>query len=372
MRVLSLDVAIKNLAYCIMEKKDDDDNFEILKWGIIDLVDDRQKCIFVGRGDKLCQKDAKHEIYHKDDEKIFSSDENTRMCVCQTHKDKSIPKIIKLLKLNKDCKCLICKEPSMYTLNTNINMCWCDKHYSKNGVAFEKRIACKKISGTNCNKKPIQILAEKLFEKLDSDKDFLNVDEVLIENQPHHINPTVKTVSSMLFSYFIMRSVTDKDRTKSTITDVKFFSPSNKLKVNKEMTDKLLNNKKKEKADLKEKDGKNIKGGKEVYDLTKNLGKVYCSSLIADKDKKILDSHKKKDDLCDSFLMLFQYLFSPIPKIYADKLKKAGEDYEKELADKKANKGKPKKIMKERKTRARVKTTETDRWLDEVAVERKS
>jgi hypothetical protein len=171
-----------------------------------------------------------------------------------------------------------------------------------------------------------------------------------------------------------MRSVTDRDKTKSTITDVKFFSPSNKLKVNKEMTDKLLNNKKKEKADLKEKDdkeGKNVKSGKEVYDLTKNLGKVYCSSLIADKDKKILDSHKKKDDLCDSFLMLFQYLFSPIPKIYADKLKKAGEDYEKELIDKKVNKDKPKETKKTKKVR-KTKSTDTDRWLDEVAVERKS
>ncbi|ATZ80440.1 hypothetical protein BMW23_0386 [Bodo saltans virus] len=367
MRVLSLDVAIKNLAYCVMEKKGDE--FEILKWGIIDLVDDRQKCVFLGRGDKLCQKDAKYDIYHKDNDDIFCS-ESKNLCVCQTHKDKSVPKIIELSKPSNDCKCVICGDASLYTLNTNIALCWCDKHYKKNGLSYYKKIVCKKITGTNCNKKPIQILAERLFEKLDSEKDFLNVDEVLIENQPHHINPTVKTVSSMLFSYFIMRSVTDKNNTKSTITDVKFFSPSNKLKVNKATTDKLLNDKRKEASEKNKTDDTTEKvknSSKDVYDLTKNLGKVYCSALINDKDKKILDSHKKKDDLCDSFLMLFQYMFSPIPKIYADKLKKAGDDYEKELADKKENKNKP-KIAKGKK---KSKETDTDRWLDEVAIERK-
>jgi hypothetical protein len=52
-------------------------------------------------------------------------------------------------------------------------------------------------------------------------------------------------------------------------------------------------------------------------------------------------------------------------------LKKAGEDYEKELIDKKVNKDKPKETKKTKKVR-KTKSTDTDRWLDEVAVERKS
>ena len=43
-KVLSFDVGIKNLAYCLIEKTDED--FKILKWGIINLVDDRQLCTY--------------------------------------------------------------------------------------------------------------------------------------------------------------------------------------------------------------------------------------------------------------------------------------------------------------------------------------
>jgi hypothetical protein len=51
----------------------------------------------------------------------------------------------------------------------------------------------KKITGQNCSQQPIQELAQKLFTKLDNDKDFLMVDEVLIENQPSLKNPNMKT-----------------------------------------------------------------------------------------------------------------------------------------------------------------------------------
>ena len=44
MRVCSWDVGIKNLAYCVLEKVSDNE-FSIIKWGIINIIeDDQHKC----------------------------------------------------------------------------------------------------------------------------------------------------------------------------------------------------------------------------------------------------------------------------------------------------------------------------------------
>ena len=139
----------------------------------------------------------------------------------------------------------------------------------------------------------------------------MNVDEVLIENQPSLRNPTMKTISSLLYSYFVMRGIIDKDTTKSKLNLIKFVSPSNKLKIDKDTTNTIIGD-----------DEKKDDNSKKVYKLTKNLGVKYCTALINDEDKKTLDKYKKKDDMCDSFLQGFQYLFAPVPQKYMDLLKK--------------------------------------------------
>lgn len=331
-KILSFDVGIKNLAYCLIEKNEN--NFSIHKWGIINLVDDRQKCMYALRGGKICDKEAKISIQHKDKLDIFG--EESMFCTCTAHKDKSTPVIaaakhtikITTKKSNKKTdvceeksKCILCGDDAEYELSTNKNYAWCENHYQKNGKAFEKKITCKKITITNCNKQPIQDLTEKLFEKLDKEPLFLLVNDVLIENQPALRNPTMKTISSILFSYFVMRGITDKNATKSNIDLVKFVSPSNKLKIDKEQTDETID----KESIIKNKKKISVKEQKTIYNLTKNLGIKYCIALIDEKDKKTLDSHKKKDDLCDSFLQGFQYLFSPVPEIHTLKLKKVDE-----------------------------------------------
>lgn len=321
-RVLSFDVGILNLAYCLLER--DGENFSIQKWGIINLVDDRQKCNFTLRGGGQCEKNAKFNIYHKEDLVIFGDNANT--CACATHKTKSIPVIVPIAPPKKKkgetiskLKCMLCDKDGEYELNTNSKYCWCDAHYQKNGKAFEKKIVCRKITVQNCNKQPIQELTEKLVQRLDKEQ-FVSVDEVLIENQPSLKNPTMKTIASILYTYFVIRGITDKERTKSTINLVKFVSASNKLKVDKEKTAEII---------IKDGKEKTVKEQRKIYDLTKNLGKKYCTALIEEKDKKTLNGYKKIDDLCDSFLQGFQYLFPKIPDVYMEKLRKVGETVEK-------------------------------------------
>lgn len=331
--ILSWDVGIKNLAYCLI-RKNDNENFEILKWGVINLItDDQQKCEFELRTGGICQEIAKYCVYHKDKEPLFNNSTGT-LFACSRHKEKSIP-IVKNIKdennkkkkivkkqIEDESKCQLlcsynCSNNVTHVLGNDIK-CWCDVHYEKKGESFLKKIHAKKVSVTSCSKQPIQSLAEKLFSILDKEFDgFINASEVLIENQPTLKNPKMKTLSAILYSYFVLRGISDKEKTGSKITEVRFVSPSNKLKVNSNVTDSLLN---------KEKSKMTSDVGKNVYKLTKTLGIKYCKALISESDNKIIDQVKKKDDMCDAFLQGFQYLFSPVPKVFFDKLQKIGFD----------------------------------------------
>ena len=64
-----------------------------------------------------------------------------------------------------------------------------------------------------------------LIKCLDARKDILlqNVDMVLIENQPTFKNPTMKSVSDTIYTWFMIRGIIDKDINNSIITDVKFI-----------------------------------------------------------------------------------------------------------------------------------------------------
>lgn len=296
MKVLSFDVGIANLAYCVLEKLEDE--FKILKWGVINLVDDRQKCDFQ-MTNKKCDNNAQFVIYDKDK----SKDElDKSIYTCSRHKIKLMPSLEKIVQKKKIVKyiCNYCDNDAYYTCN-KLNINFCDEHLTK-WKKIIKFIGCKKYITVSCGRQSQQTLSEKLFSRLDSLKEyFLNVDEVLIENQPSMRNPVMKTISVFLYSYFIIRGTIDNN----LISYVKFISPSNKLKIDIENTNEILG------------------GGKtkeKVYKLTKQLGIKYCRALISSKDDKIIEEVKKKDDMADAFLQAFQYLFRPIPKKYLDKI----------------------------------------------------
>jgi len=318
-RILSFDVGIKNLAYCIIEKNIPEDSFKILLWGVINLleIENDKKCMYNLKGGKLCSNPANYNLSSKDKEFIFLNENNNYLC-CKTHKEKCVPQIVKYddLKSTKNLVetiCLYCDEHADYFINTNDYCGFCENHFlikcSKNNK-FDKNISAKKLAVMNCDDFPLLDLSKILFEKLASFDEFLNVDEVLIENQPGRLNGRVKvgnkikTIASFIFSYFVLKG----------ISEVKFISASNKLKIDKKKTDAII---KKEEDIILD----NPKDIKKNYDLTKNLGKEYCKALITDEDMEILNKYKKKDDMCDAFLQGFQYLFNPVPEKYLEMIK---------------------------------------------------
>jgi len=336
--VLSFDVGIVNLAYCIIEKSSDSE-FKISKWDIINIDDDKIKCSHETKKSH-CKKNAKYQHHDK--------------YMCSTHYNELNKKITKDISENITTtqefdipqKCKHCKTLGAYKVNKHviedyINCFLCEKHFQKSKKDYLTQNLPKKIKSQNSNYQGINNLSINLFKKLDELKtEFLKVDEVLIENQPSLLNPTMKTISSMLYSYFSIRGIMDKEDTKSNITKVYFISPQNKLKINKDTTNNELS-----------KD--EIKTKRDEYIITKDLGKKYCRGLIeCNKDYlNILDKHSKKDDLCDSFLQGFYYLFYKNNEdSFDDKFKKILDNVSKDI-DKINLEKEKKKIIKEIKAK---------------------
>jgi hypothetical protein len=144
---------------------------------------------------------------------------------------------------------------------------------------MKKNNSLKKIKKIKCNALDIQILGENMYKKLDKIKELTTVTDVYIENQPSLKNPTMKTVSSLLFGYFVARGIIDKDKTKSDIKLIKFISPSNKIKVDSDKVNKLLG--------LINKDGKVFKTVEIIVDSLIN-DKIFSIDLSQISKEKLV------------------------------------------------------------------------------------
>jgi hypothetical protein len=173
---------------------------------------------------------------------------------------------------------------------------YCTAHLKTHIANITKERTLKKVSAINANRISTQTLAIKLYELLDTMPELLNVREVLIENQPSMKNPTMKTISSIIFSYFILKGMVQTKK----IQNVKLICPSNKLKVGTDANDKLKS--------IKKEEGGN---DRKVYQMTKKIGIMFCKELIKDDPihLEMINRQKKQDDLCDSFLQAYYYMF---------------------------------------------------------------
>uniref|UniRef100_A0A6C0IY50 Mitochondrial resolvase Ydc2 catalytic domain-containing protein n=1 Tax=viral metagenome TaxID=1070528 RepID=A0A6C0IY50_9ZZZZ len=235
-KILSIDVGIKNLAYCILEKKDD--KFNICNWDIVNILDEKLE---------------------------------------------NQPKCQNILK-NK-----ICSKIASYSLNTEPLVYYCDKKTCEKNINQKypkcKSKKLKKITSKNTS---ILELGSILLRKLDKKKEvLLDVDEVVIENQPVLKNPTMKSIQIILYTYFIEHGYNIDGRIKNIV----LFSARNKLKLY---------------------DGPKVECQKKNdYDKRKFLSVEYTKYYIKDdlKNNNFFLKHKKKDDLADSFIQGYYYLF---------------------------------------------------------------
>jgi len=263
MKILSIDVGIKNLAFCLFEKSPTAEQFKITKWDTVNISEkETLKCDFLDKNE-MCCKPAK---FKKNDK-----------CFCLKHSKKqnfSIPTSEQKSNfINKQ------KIQKLYEI--------ADSH----GIKYENKV--KKADLINLIKEHIENNYFKSIEtpnaadvnlfdigtniKHHFDNLFSNencIDYVIIENQISPIATRMKTIQGMIVQYFVMCNL--------KINHIEFISSANKLKD----------------VDAKE---------KTKYSDRKKMGIAKCLETITtdfrfNEQLSYFNSHKKKDDLSDSFL----------------------------------------------------------------------
>lgn len=276
--ICAFDIGIKNLSYCILSKNNNEN--KIINWELIDLRDEHPTCIGKLKGGKQCSKPAK--LCHQHNPTIF---------YCDKHCKQYDPKQITISHCDKNKPCEFVKDDNKCTKTGNNivdSKIYCDKHLKNITSSYEKsnKLCNMKIIG--CMKEPLYDIGTNMYNALDKRPEIMNVDKIVIENQPSLTNPTMKSISILLLSYFIMKKH----------PKVEFIAPSGKLKINEILTKSILS--------------KCTKSNK--YKITKELGVKYCDELLdrfsdSNNWKSLITNSKKKDDLCDSFLHAYYHMY---------------------------------------------------------------
>ena len=185
-----------------------------------------------------------------------------------------------------NCSCLNknktnCKGKATYISKTDEDITYCNKHYKL--LSDKEKKTVKSIKPPKkCNKYSLEDLGLRLFKQLDQNPLFSKCENIIIENQPVLKNPTMKSIQIMLYSYFLIKN--------KNINIIKLVNASNKLKVYK--------------GKISDEEQEKLSKIKDKYRRNKMTAILHASLMI--NDKKILDyfnSHKKKDDLADAYLM---------------------------------------------------------------------
>lgn len=189
-------------------------------------------------------------------------------------------------------------------------------------------------------KKNMNLVFENIPKKLHENNFLLDVDAVVIENQPSLKNPKMKSIQMIVYSYFLMfGKVLNENENK--IQQIDFCNASNKLKVYKgpiislddlkkkkkkidnnssikNYLEKENNEKEKDELIIEEVEIKEKKSNKLSYTDKKKMAVEHVKYFLNEKnDEENLTyflNHKKKDDLADSYLQSLFYLENKLKK----------------------------------------------------------
>lgn len=271
MKILSIDVGIKNLAFCLL-----DEERIISKWNVVNLA---QKTQFFCQqleknGGTVCGKPAKYTKENK--------------CYCLKHSKKQsyqVPtselktsfvqkqKIQKLFELADKYKLVYEKNSKKADLISLLN-------------EYIHTICFDVVDlPENASKIDLVTIGKNIQSKLDDElnNEFENIEVVVIENQISPIANRMKTIQGMIAQYFIMKIPNIR---------IEFVNASNKLKCDegeKKNVSEIVSSTEKQKYSERKKEG-----------IQRTL------SLLNDCKYEnwtdFFQKHLKKDDLADCFL----------------------------------------------------------------------
>ena len=294
MIIISWDVGIHNLAYCVMEKQPASVN--IIDWGVIDIAKTpaHEICGCNMKSGKKCTKKATHVLCTPKCSYYYCRVHlnNAELPWCQNDTEMMFFSAL----ANSKCEyrkrdATLCNRAAKY--HNQINLC--TSHYQaqlKQDIAKYSPMLI-----TKPKQLPTDVLQYNMIEILDGMAGTFagyGIQHCVIENQPSQKNPKMKSIANTLFDYFVIRGKIDH-RDGLNIATVRYMNACNKLKLNNDNTVAVM---------------QQSRDDAHKYKLTKELGITYTSKMIAH-DKKWLDylqTHAKKDDLCDAYLQGRYYL----------------------------------------------------------------
>jgi len=277
-RILSIDVGIKNLAFCLFEKHEDSSYFNIAKWDIINLSqeDEIQKCKCTEKNGIICNKPAKYTL------------NDTYFCLKHSKKqDYQIPTSeLRPAFINKQ------KIQKLIEIADKYNIHY-EKPIKKNDLLFKineyiSNKCFKEITSTNASQIDLITIGKNIknkFNKIYTIED--KIDYVLIENQISPIANRMKTIQGMIAQYFIMNNNTDHIEFVSSINKLK--QTSGKMKSNEESQTQSQD------APCKDYKSRKKQGISKCLEIL-TTDHCFTSQL------SYFSTHTKKDDLSDSFL----------------------------------------------------------------------
>lgn len=259
MHILSFDVGIKHLAYCLIGFQDN--SFIIQDWKVIDLCKNQQyKCQYLN-----CKRNA---TYYK-----------VNCYYCKTHAKKhesyTMPTTKTTSKYLRSCK--------IHELRDILS----ETDISSNPISKKEIIEALQqlyettvfntIQETKASTLSLITIGKNMKEELDNIAFPTDIDYVIIENQISPIANRMKTLQGMITQYFIMRNY----------NNIEYISSANKLKF------------------LSEFDTQTHK--KLTYNERKKQGicitdKILSTNIHLEKWLTIFRKHKKNDDLADALL----------------------------------------------------------------------
>jgi len=307
MRLVSFDVGIKNLAYCIFVEVEgltesgvclSPSTSKIASWTVANLLEPEtpaeiHPCSYEltkkrkSDAPKLCGKVAKYQ-----------TPGSCSSYFCETHAKKSteylLPKkeytLSKLKNKRIDALQTACRE-------TGVDCAGLKKQEIAEKLAswYEGKMF-REIGQNSPSKKAGETdlisIGRAIKRVLDADPEIQGATHVIIENQISTIASRMKTIQGMISQYFIMQ-----DRH----IEIEFVSSHNKLKGQKRESEEPAS------CDL----GQSVPSSK--YKLNKSDGVAICRQSLNETPnfeswKPMFEASKKKDDLADCFLQGMWYL----------------------------------------------------------------
>jgi hypothetical protein len=288
MNVLSFDVGIKNLAYCLVNVTDVN-QFKIQDWGVINLISNTNQTADVCA---TCKKKATLQTMSGD------------LCYCTIHakKDKHFKLIDNKFKefavvhsLNK----IPLKRLHEFIVAHSIILPSTKKLLKGELLEIVKKFIAdecfvkygsreKKKKANEFDLVKLGISLRGYFDKVFSPEIITTIDKIVIENQIGPLAIRMKSLQGMITQYFIMKNK----------EDISYISASNKLKMFKDT--ELLDSDEEEVVKKNDKTNYNERKCKSV----EIVAKLVDGMPIWD---KVFKTHSKRDDLADALLQAIWY-----------------------------------------------------------------